>query len=101
VIATAALTPEGVEERLEAAASAAEASGMRRPRIETVRGVGRAGDALLAIAEEKDVGVTVVARGEGATPSRYTTQKNKKVRPGGVAGPPAAGAAESSIKLKW
>ncbi len=41
------------------------------------------------------------ARGEGATPSRYTTQKNKKVRPGGVAGPPAAGAAESSIKLKW
>jgi nucleotide-binding universal stress UspA family protein/nitrite reductase/ring-hydroxylating ferredoxin subunit len=72
VIATAAVTPEGVEERLASAADAAVASGMRRPRIETVRGIGRAGDALIAIADEKDAGLTVVARGEAATLSDLT-----------------------------
>ena len=72
VVASASLTPEGVEERLAAAADAAEAAGVRRARIETVRGVGRAGDALMAIAEEKDAGLTVVSRGEGAALSDLT-----------------------------
>jgi nucleotide-binding universal stress UspA family protein/nitrite reductase/ring-hydroxylating ferredoxin subunit len=72
LIATGAVTPEGVEERLAAAADAAEAAGVRRARIETVRGVGRAGDALVAIAEEKDVGLAVVARGQAAVLSDLT-----------------------------
>ncbi|MEX0983426.1 MAG: universal stress protein, partial [Actinomycetota bacterium] len=55
-----------------AAADAAEAAGVRRPRIETVRGIGRAGDALIAIAEEKDAGLTLVARGETAALSDLT-----------------------------
>jgi nucleotide-binding universal stress UspA family protein len=72
VIASASVTPEGVEERLAAASAAAEAAGMRKARIETVRGVGRAGDALLAIAEEKDAGLTVVARGQATALSDLT-----------------------------
>ena len=72
VIATASVTAEGVEERLAAAAEAAEAAGVRKQRIETVRGVGRAGDAMIAIAEEKDTGLTVVARGEAAALSDLT-----------------------------
>lgn len=72
VITAASLTPEGVEERLAAAADAAEAAGVRRQRIETVHGIGRAGDALIAVAQEKDAGLIAVARGEGATLSDLT-----------------------------
>jgi nucleotide-binding universal stress UspA family protein/nitrite reductase/ring-hydroxylating ferredoxin subunit len=72
VITAASPSPAGVEERLVAAADAAEAAGMRRARIETVHGVGRPGDALLAVAEERDAGLAVVGRGEGETLSDLT-----------------------------
>jgi nucleotide-binding universal stress UspA family protein/nitrite reductase/ring-hydroxylating ferredoxin subunit len=72
VITAASLSPEGVEERLQSAADAAESAGMRRQRIETVHGVGRAGDALLAVADQKDVGLVTVARGEGQVLSDLT-----------------------------
>jgi nucleotide-binding universal stress UspA family protein len=57
---------------LSAAADAAEAAGMRRQRIDTVHGIGRAGDALITVAGEKDIGLTTVARGEGAVLSDLT-----------------------------
>jgi len=72
IIASASLTHEGVEERLVAAAAAAETAGVRGARIETVRGIGRAGDALIAIADEKDAGLIVVARGRAETLSDLT-----------------------------
>jgi nucleotide-binding universal stress UspA family protein/nitrite reductase/ring-hydroxylating ferredoxin subunit len=72
VIMSASVTPQGVEERLTAAASAAEGAGIRANRIDTVRGVGRPGDALLAVAEEKDAGLVAVARGEGEELSELT-----------------------------
>jgi nucleotide-binding universal stress UspA family protein len=72
IIMAASLTTEGVEERLNAAADAAERAGMRRGRIDIVHGVGRAGDAMLAVAEEKDAGLVTVARGEGPVLSDLT-----------------------------
>lgn len=72
IIMAASLTTEGVEERLTAAADAAERAGMRRGRIDIVHGVGRAGDAMLAVADEKDAGLVAVARGEGPVLSDLT-----------------------------
>lgn len=72
VIMAASLTTEGVEERLSAAADRAERAGVRRTRIDIVHGVGRAGDAMLAVAEEKDAGLVTVARGEGPVLSDLT-----------------------------
>ena len=72
IITAGSVSSEGIDQRLAVAADAAEAAGVRRSRIETVHGVGRAGDALLAVAEEKDVGLMAVARGEGETLSELT-----------------------------
>lgn len=72
VIMAASLTTEGVEERLTASADRAERAGVRRTRIDIVHGVGRAGDAMLAVAEEKDAGLVTVARGEGPVLSDLT-----------------------------
>jgi nucleotide-binding universal stress UspA family protein/nitrite reductase/ring-hydroxylating ferredoxin subunit len=72
VITAASPSSAGVEERLVAAADAAESAGMRRARIDTVHGVGRPGDALLAVAEDRDAGLAVVGRGEGETLSDLT-----------------------------
>jgi nucleotide-binding universal stress UspA family protein/nitrite reductase/ring-hydroxylating ferredoxin subunit len=54
----------GAEERLGEALDAAEAAGMRRARLEAEALPGRAGDVLVAVAEEQDAGLIVVARGE-------------------------------------
>jgi nucleotide-binding universal stress UspA family protein/nitrite reductase/ring-hydroxylating ferredoxin subunit len=72
VITAASPSSAGVEERLVAAADEAESAGMRRARIDTVHGVGRPGDALLAVAEDRDAGLAVVGRGEGETLSDLT-----------------------------
>jgi nucleotide-binding universal stress UspA family protein/nitrite reductase/ring-hydroxylating ferredoxin subunit len=55
----------GAEERLGEALEAAEAAGMRPARLEAEAVSGRAGDVLVAVAEEQDAGLIVVARGEG------------------------------------
>jgi nucleotide-binding universal stress UspA family protein/nitrite reductase/ring-hydroxylating ferredoxin subunit len=53
-----------VDARLEAALASAEAAGMRRAKMESVALPGRAGDVLVGLAEERDAGLVVVARGE-------------------------------------
>lgn len=58
----------GVDERLEAALGAAEAAGLRRPRMKAISRPGRPGDVLIAVAEELDAGLVAVARGEGEAP---------------------------------
>jgi nucleotide-binding universal stress UspA family protein/nitrite reductase/ring-hydroxylating ferredoxin subunit len=65
IVTVASPSPEGVDERLEAAVASAEAAGMRRPRIDTVHGQGRPGDVLVTVADDKDAGLITVARGEG------------------------------------
>jgi nucleotide-binding universal stress UspA family protein/nitrite reductase/ring-hydroxylating ferredoxin subunit len=72
LITAGSVTSQGVDDVLAAASAAAQAAGVREARIEAIHGVGRAGDALLAVAEEKDAGVIVVARGEGETLSELT-----------------------------
>jgi nucleotide-binding universal stress UspA family protein/nitrite reductase/ring-hydroxylating ferredoxin subunit len=58
----------GAEERVAAALDAAEAAGMRRPRMAAIARPGRPGDVLVEVAEEEDAGLIVVARGEGEAP---------------------------------
>jgi nucleotide-binding universal stress UspA family protein len=72
VIASASVTPGDVDERLALAAKAAEAAGLSRERIETIHGVGYAGDALLAIARGRDAGLVTVGRGDGQPLSDLT-----------------------------
>jgi nucleotide-binding universal stress UspA family protein/nitrite reductase/ring-hydroxylating ferredoxin subunit len=55
----------GAEERVGAALDAAEAAGMRRPRMSAIARPGRPGDVLVEVAEEQDAGLIVLARGEG------------------------------------
>ena len=47
----------GVDERLEAALGAAEAAGLRRPRMKAISRPGRPGDVLIEVAEELDAGL--------------------------------------------
>jgi nucleotide-binding universal stress UspA family protein/nitrite reductase/ring-hydroxylating ferredoxin subunit len=59
-----ATSSSGAEERLDQALDAAEAAGMRRAKLGAEAVPGRAGDVLVAVAEEQDAGLIVVARGE-------------------------------------
>ncbi len=54
----------GAEERIGEALEAAEAAGVRPTRLGAEAVSGRAGDVLVAVAEEQDAGLIVVARGE-------------------------------------
>jgi len=53
----------GAEERVAAALDAAEAAGMRRPRMSGITRPGRPGDVLVDVAEEQDAGLIALARG--------------------------------------
>lgn len=65
VAATGYASAVGAQERVDAALDAAEAAGMRRPRMSAIARPGRPGDVLAEIAEEEDAGLIVLARGEG------------------------------------
>ena len=55
----------GADERVAAALDAAETAGLRRARMKAIARPGRPGDVLVEVAEEQDVGLIVLARGEG------------------------------------
>ncbi|HUL84593.1 MAG TPA: universal stress protein [Actinomycetota bacterium] len=73
LIATSGTAAEpDAPDHLEAALAAAEAAGMRRAKMEAVAIPGRAGDVLVSLAEERDAGLVVVARGAGQQLSGLT-----------------------------
>ena len=73
LIATSGTASEpDAPDHLEAALAAAEAAGMRRAKMEAVAVPGRAGDVLVSLAEERDAGLVVVARGAGQQLSGLT-----------------------------
>jgi len=62
---TAATNPDAAEDVLQGAVEAAEAAGMRSSKVSGEAVVGRAGDALVAKADELDAGLIAMARGDG------------------------------------
>ena len=62
---TASQTPDAAGEVLQEAVEAAEAAGMRASRVSAEAVAGRAGDALVATADELDAGLIAMARGDG------------------------------------
>ncbi|HTG48692.1 MAG TPA: universal stress protein [Actinomycetota bacterium] len=63
IAASGTIASPGAPDHLAAALDAAEAAGMRRKKMEAVAVPGRAGDVLVGLAEERDAGLVVVARG--------------------------------------
>jgi len=61
---TAATNPDTAEDVLQGAVEAAEAAGMRASKVSGEAVVGRAGDALVAKADELDAGLIAMARGD-------------------------------------
>ena len=62
---TASQTADAAENVLQGAVEAAEAAGMRASKVSAEAVVGRAGDALVAKADELDAGLIAMARGDG------------------------------------
>src|SRR3954453_15160691 len=62
---TGSTPPEQAQEILSGALEAAEAAGMRASKLSSEAVVGRAGDALVAGADELDAGLIAIARGDG------------------------------------
>ena len=62
---TASTNPDAAEDVLQGAVEAAEAAGMRSSKVSGEAVVGRAGDALVAKADELDAGLIAMARGDG------------------------------------
>jgi nucleotide-binding universal stress UspA family protein/nitrite reductase/ring-hydroxylating ferredoxin subunit len=62
---TAATNADAAEDVLQGAIQAAEAAGMRASKVSSEAVVGRAGDALVASADELDAGLIAMARGDG------------------------------------
>jgi nucleotide-binding universal stress UspA family protein/nitrite reductase/ring-hydroxylating ferredoxin subunit len=62
---TAAANPDAADTVLQSAVEAAEAAGMRASKVSAEAVVGRAGDALVAKADELDAGLIGMARGDG------------------------------------
>jgi nucleotide-binding universal stress UspA family protein/nitrite reductase/ring-hydroxylating ferredoxin subunit len=61
---TASANPDAAEDVLQGAVQAAEAAGMRASKVSGEAVVGRAGDALVAKADELDAGLIAMARGD-------------------------------------
>jgi nucleotide-binding universal stress UspA family protein/nitrite reductase/ring-hydroxylating ferredoxin subunit len=61
---TASANPDTAEDVLQGAVQAAEAAGMRASKVSGEAVVGRAGDALVAKADELDAGLIAMARGD-------------------------------------
>jgi nucleotide-binding universal stress UspA family protein/nitrite reductase/ring-hydroxylating ferredoxin subunit len=62
---TASATPDAAEDVLSEAVHVAEAAGMRSSKVSAEAVLGRAGDALVAKADELDAGLMAMARGDG------------------------------------
>jgi nucleotide-binding universal stress UspA family protein len=62
---TGSTVPDQAQEILSGALEAAEAAGMRASKLSSEAVVGRAGDALVAAADEMDAGLIAIARGDG------------------------------------
>jgi nucleotide-binding universal stress UspA family protein/nitrite reductase/ring-hydroxylating ferredoxin subunit len=62
---TAATNADAAEDVLQGAVQAAEAAGMRASKVSAEAVVGRAGDSLVAKADELDAGLIAMARGDG------------------------------------
>jgi nucleotide-binding universal stress UspA family protein/nitrite reductase/ring-hydroxylating ferredoxin subunit len=62
---TGSHSPDAAEDILSGAIEAAEAAGVRASRVSGEAVVGRAGDALVAAADELDAGLIAIARGDG------------------------------------
>jgi len=62
---TGSTAPDQAQEILSGALEAAEAAGMRASKLSSEAVVGRAGDALVAAADELDAGLIAIARGDG------------------------------------
>lgn len=62
---TAATNVDAAEDVLQGAVQAAEAAGMRASKVSAEAVVGRAGDGLVAKADELDAGLIAMARGDG------------------------------------
>jgi nucleotide-binding universal stress UspA family protein/nitrite reductase/ring-hydroxylating ferredoxin subunit len=62
---TAAASPDAADTVLQSAVEAAEAAGMRASKVSAEAVVGRAGDGLVAKADELDAGLIAMARGDG------------------------------------
>ncbi len=61
---TGSPTPDAAQEILSGALEAAEAAGMRSSKLSAEAVAGRAGDALVAAADELDAGLITIARGD-------------------------------------
>ena len=62
---TGSPAPDQAQDILSGALEAAEAAGMRASKLSSEAVVGRAGDALVAAADELDAGLIAIARGDG------------------------------------
>jgi nucleotide-binding universal stress UspA family protein/nitrite reductase/ring-hydroxylating ferredoxin subunit len=62
---TASQTPDAAGDVLQGAVQAAEAAGMRASNVSSEAVAGRAGDALVAAADDLDAGLIAMARGDG------------------------------------
>jgi nucleotide-binding universal stress UspA family protein/nitrite reductase/ring-hydroxylating ferredoxin subunit len=62
---TGAPVPDAAQDILAQAVEAAEAAGVRSSKVSSETVVGRAGDALVAAADEHDAGLIAIARGDG------------------------------------